>query len=126
MYIAENNFASSTLVNLTENINLEEVFGVPYYFSCDPTGTYMMTRFDTGQKGKSSDGGYTWSPLSSLPPGNWWWSYAGGVGTASWWVAAGGSSIRLSKDFGTTWLNREGNILSVAPVPNINMVKALI
>ena len=126
MYIAENNFASSTLVNLTENINLEEVVGVPYYFSCDPTGTYMMTRFDTGQKGKSSDGGYTWSPLSGLPPGNWWWSYAGGVGTASWWVAAGGSSIRLSKDFGTTWLNREGNILSVAPVPNINMVKVLI
>jgi len=126
MYIAENNFASSTLVNLAETINLEDVFGVPPYFACDPTGTYMMTRFNTGAKGKSSDGGYTWSPLSGLPPGTWWWSYAGGVGTASWWVAAGGSSIRLSKDFGTTWLNREGNILSVAPVPNINMVKALI
>src|SRR3972149_3914992 len=126
MYIAENNFASSTLVNLTEIINLEDVFGVPPYFSSDPTGTYMMTRFNTGAKGKSSDGGYTWSPLSSLPPGNWWWGYAGGIGTASWWVAAGGSSIRLSKDFGTTWLNREGNILSIAPVPNINMGKALI
>lgn len=92
--------------------------------ACDPTGTFLMGRWST-QKGKSSDGGATWSALSSLPPGNWWWSYAAGSGVGSWWVAAGGSSIRLTQDFGTTWLNREGNLLSVAPIPNINMVKVV-
>jgi hypothetical protein len=125
LIVGENNLATTTLIDLAESIVVDDAFGIPMYFACDPTGAYMMTRFDTGAKGKSSDVGATWSPLSSLPPGTWWWSYAGGVGTASWWVAAGGSSIRLSKDFGTTWLNREGNILSVAPIPNINMVKAV-
>jgi hypothetical protein len=125
LIVGENNLATTTLIDLAESIVVDDAFGIPMYFACDPTGAYMMTRFDTGAKGKSSDVGATWSPLSSLPPGTWWWSYAGGVGVASWWVAAGGSSIRLSKDFGTTWLNREGNILSVAPIPNINMVKAV-
>ena len=93
--------------------------------ACDPSGVNLMGRQSAGAKAKSSDGGATWLALSSLPPGNWNFAYLGGTGSEQWWVAAGGSSIRLSKDFGTTWLNREGNLLSVAPIPVINMAVAV-
>lgn len=117
LVVGENNLATITTY-------VDASFDDSRGFASDPSGTYLMSNY-TG-KAKSSDGGATWLALSSLPPGDWFWSYAGGTGTGSWWVAATGSSIRLSKDFGTTWLNREGNILNVAPIPNINGIKVLI
>lgn len=118
LVVGENNLASITTISDT---NFDDSKGL----ASDPSGTYLMSSHGTAGKYKSSDSGATWGPLSSLPVGNWWFSYVGGAGTGSWWVAAGGSSIRLSQDFGTTWLNREGNILSVAPIPNLNMTKVL-
>ena len=38
---------------------------------------------------------------------------------------AGGSSIRYSPDFGDTWLNKEGDLQTVIPVPSINGVKVI-
>lgn len=68
-----------------------------------------------GQRGKSSDGGTTWSGLPSLPfGGGYAFSYAGGDGSASRWIAARGV-IRYSSDFGTTWQNKEGNINYLIP-----------
>ncbi|HZM22066.1 MAG TPA: PKD domain-containing protein [Anaerolineales bacterium] len=94
-------------------------------FACDPTGQFIMTTYGAGARGRSSDGGSSWSSIGSLPFGNWWWSYGGGAGVDSRWVAAGGSSIRYSPDFGDTWLNKEGNLLSIVPIPSINGVKVL-
>jgi hypothetical protein len=93
--------------------------------STDPSGSLIMLRYDTGARGKSSDGGATWSLMGSLPVGNWWWSYAGGAGIESRWVAAGGSSIRFSEDFGVTWINKEGHLTATVAIPNINMVKVV-
>lgn len=85
-----------------------------------PDGNYMMGNWDIagagGQRGKSSDGGYTWSGLPSLPfGGQYCFGYAGGSGTASRWIAARGV-VRYSPDFGTTWQNKEGNINYLIPV----------
>lgn len=99
-------------------------------FACDPSGTLMMTRYDVGLRGKSTDGGATWSTMGSLPFGNWWWSYAGaGVAASpsvSRWVAAGGTTIRYSDDGGATWINKEGYIQDLVPIPNINGVKVIV
>jgi hypothetical protein len=90
----------------------------------DPTGNLLMGQWDTGNKGKSADGGASWSALSTLPVGTWMFRYAGTAGTTSTtqWIAAGGSSVRLSMDFGSTWLNREGDILSSFPLGAINYI----
>lgn len=94
-------------------------------FACDPSGTYIMVKYGAGQRGRSSDGGATFGTIPSLPFGNWWWSYGGGAGATSRWVAAGGSSVRCSLDFGDTWLNKEGNLTSLVPIPSINAVKVV-
>jgi hypothetical protein len=94
-------------------------------FACDPSGMFIMTKYGAGARAKSSDGGATFSALASLPPGNWWWAYAGGEGSNSQWVAAGGSSVRCSLDFGSTWPNKEGDLQQVVPIPSINGVKVV-
>lgn len=92
----------------------------------NPTGINLMTAFGTGAKGKSSDYGTSWAPLGSLPIGAWSWAHVLGVSTTSQWIAAGGSSVRMTKDFGTTWLGREGNLSSVAPLGTIDIVKVFV
>jgi hypothetical protein len=122
IYKAADNFASSTeLGNGTDEIRI----GFPESFAVDPSGTLIMARVGAGARGKSSDGGATFASMGALPVGNWWWSYAGGAGVESRWVAAGGTAIRYSDDFGTTWVNKEGNLSYVDPVSQINMVKVI-
>lgn len=86
-----------------------------------PDGLLLMARYEDS-KYKSSDGGSTWLPLPNLPPGNYYFGYAGTGGsvTSTRWIAAG-SVIRFSPDFGNTWLNREGNYTSLA-VPQIDAI----
>ena len=99
-------------------------FGVVFpdnILAVDPTGVYLMGRWNTA-KGKSSDSGSSWAALSSLPAGNWWFAYAG---SASRWIAAGGSSVRSTENFGTTWTNREGNITADFPLGGIDIVKVV-
>lgn len=86
-------------------------------FAIHPGGQLLMSGWDSngGQRGKSSDGGVTWSGLPSLPFGGAYaFGYAGGDGTASRWIAAR-AVIRYSPDFGTTWQNKEGNISYLIP-----------
>lgn len=94
-------------------------------FASAPDGMYLMTRYGPGGKGRSSDGGATFGAIPSLPPGPWWFDYAGSAGSTSRWVAAGGSSVRYSPDFGDTWLNKEGNLSQLIPVPNIDGIKVV-
>jgi len=96
---------------------------VENYQDCDPTGTFLMLdAFTTAHKGKSSDGGATIVALASLPVGNWHFRYAG---STQRWVAAGGSSIRYTEDFGVIWINKEGYLSQVAPIPSIDMVRVV-
>lgn len=82
-----------------------------------PDGTFMMgTWTTTGYRGRSGDGGYSWSGLPTLPPGGAYaFAYAGGEGVLSKWIAAKGV-IRYSPNFGNTWVNKEGNIAQWIPV----------
>lgn len=120
LYVGENNLATATLYTYADSL-------VGTGLACDPSGMLLMGRWTAaGLRGRSSDGAATWSTMGSLPFGPWWWAYAGGSGiSSSRWVAAGGSSIRYSPDFGATWINKEGFITSVAPIPNINDVKVI-
>jgi hypothetical protein len=93
--------------------------------ACDPAGRYILAPWDTGQRGKSSDGGSSFTGLPTLPfGGNYAYSFGGGTGAESRWIAAGGI-IRYSPDFGNTWLNKEGNLSSVAPIPGIDIIRVV-
>jgi hypothetical protein len=116
------NFASFVTVTTADLVPAAQ--SGPQNIDSDPTGFYLMARWDLGggERGKSSDGGATWSGLGSLPYTNaYCFEYCEGVGVASHWIAAY-SVIRYTEDFGTTWINKEGNITSIVPFPLINLV----
>ena len=123
-YAADNNFATRVDNTPAATPAFDDAFYANIYFACDPTGQYMMTRY-TG-KGRSSDYGTTWVGIPNLPVGGWWFDYAGPGESTPRFVAAGGSSIRYSPNFGESWLNREGNVTGLAPIPSINMIKVLV
>ena len=124
--VGENNFATTSDIDTGDGIAMWNSFGSEPYFACDPSGKYMMCRWGSGARGRSSDFGATWTGIPNLPFGNWWFQYAGpGENGIPRFVAAGGSSIRYSDDFGETWLNKEGNLTSLIGSPDINMIKIL-
>jgi hypothetical protein len=92
-------------------------------FACDSTGQFLMGRLSPleagAAKGKSSDYSSSWTGMGSLPyiGNNWHFAWLGGEGgIKSVWGAAGGTSVRRCADFGITWENREGNLISDFPV----------
>ena len=92
----------------------------------DASGAQLMTAYDTPLKGKSSDGGATWTDISALPyVGNIWrFAYSGGVGAASRWVA-GSSYLYYSEDFGVSWINIQGNLPLLSSLYQIDIIKVL-
>jgi len=104
-YRSADNFTTLTLIDVLTNIAAAEAGA-----SIDGVGTQIMNRFDPGDKGKSNDGGFSYSFLPNLPPGTtYFWEYAGGAGSSSKWIAAR-SIIRFSQNFGEAWYNKEGNL----------------
>jgi hypothetical protein len=114
---------SSTLTPMTDADVSINVVPTP-----DPTGMLLMTRYGAGKRGKSADRGATWALLPNLPfGGDYNFAYAGKGGSLasqSRWIAALGV-VRLTLDWGDSWLNREGNITSIAPVPVIDQIYVL-
>lgn len=93
--------------------------------AADPTGTLIMTSWDTGARGRSSDGGATITGIPNLPfGGRYAYDYAGGEGAESRWVAAR-AIVRYSPDRGDTWESREGDLSGLSPVPLIDVIKVL-
>lgn len=95
--------------------------------ACDPTGLYLMSQYQAGNKGKSSDGGNSWATLPSLPPGNWRFAYAGTAAnnSPSRWVAAN-AVIRFTKDFGASWVEKTtASLTAINPTPDIVGVQVL-
>lgn len=95
------------------------------YYDCDPTGMFLMGQGQGGAgKVRSSDSGATFLPIPTLPPGGYRYTYCGGDGVKSTWAAAVGV-LRYTPDWGATWINKEGNMLSLTPFISINLIKAV-
>jgi hypothetical protein len=120
-YRSTDNGATFTLIDV-------DIVNNPAYrgATIDDVGTQIMNRYSIGAKGRSNDGGFSYSNLPNLPPGNYFFEYAGGSGGSSKWIAAGGSVVRSTANFGETWPNKEGNITGIVAIPNINFVRALV
>lgn len=115
-YVTDDNGETITLIG-----DSQEVGGTIWSYCCSPSGQFLMGNWTAaGQKGASGDYGYTWTGLGSLPPGGAYaFAYAGGGnGESTGWIAARGV-VRYSPDFGGTWINKEGNLLLIAPIPSI-------
>lgn len=91
----------------------------------DPTGTMLMLSWDVGQRGRSSDGGATIVGIPNLTfGGHYAYDYAGGLGNESRWIAALGR-VWFSDDWGDTWSDQTGNLMTIAPVPSISIIKVV-
>jgi hypothetical protein len=124
----ENNMGTATEVNSGNTVVVFEGTGIPTQADCDPSGQFIFTRVFAGAKGRSADFGSTFATIPNLPAGNYWFRWAGHTGSGSGnsrWIAAGGTVVRLTLDYGESWLNREGNITSIAAIPNINMIRVV-
>lgn len=109
LYISTNN--GHTLTQIGDGLNSASG---PLNYAIAPTGDVMMGCWNTGRRGRSANGGVSWEEMGSLPfGGDYLYCYHGGTGGTSRWTAAGGI-IRYSANFGVTWENKEGNILSIA------------
>jgi hypothetical protein len=118
LVIAENNFGSATRITGSAISNNTE-----HNFAVDPTGFYMMCK--PGDPEKSSDGGYTWTNIGSLPVlQDWAFAYAGGAGITSRWIG-GAAYVYYSEDFGVTWVSKQGNLAALNPLFYIDAVQVL-
>lgn len=93
-------------------------------WAVDPTGQYQMCLWNA-TRGKSGDSGATWSEMSALPAGSWRFAYIGGLGSASRWLAAAGTSVYYTDDFGVTWTDISGDLAVVAPLADVDLALAL-
>lgn len=106
-------------------IDIEESFGLN--LATAPDGIYMMANWGptTGNRGRSSDGGTSWSGLPNLfVGGEYAFAYAGGSGTESRWIAARGT-VQYSDDFGESWEARTGNLMYLIPV-DMSIIKIIV
>lgn len=113
------NLASETFVGTLVNAEGDNAIAL------DTSGNYMMTIRDS-TKGKSSDGGATFTDISALPyvGGLWRFAYSGGVGAASRWVA-GSSYLYYSEDFGVSWVDIQGNLPLLSSLYQVDIIKVL-
>jgi hypothetical protein len=89
----------------------------------DVTGRYIMTRNASGPNPvKSSDGGFSFSVIGTLPTlVNWYFANISAVQ----WIAVS-SYIYFTDDFGVSaWHDKRGNILSLAPLLACDVVKVI-
>lgn len=116
LIVGQNNLGSTTTNTFTDDLDFRA-------FATNPTGSLIMGRYGLPgnlKKGKSSDYGSTFSFLPNLPVGNWTFRWAGGSGVSnSRWIA-GGADVRVTHDFGDTWVNKTSTSLtSISPFPDI-------
>jgi hypothetical protein len=119
-----NNLTSYSVISTGNSIILQPSLS-PNCGACDPTGNLIMTRGLGGGKARTNDGGSTWSPIPNLPPGNWYFAYAGGAGSESRWIATSGSQIFYTENYGDDWASKLGNYLSIIPLPSPRMIRVV-
>jgi photosystem II stability/assembly factor-like uncharacterized protein len=102
-----------------QSINLApETMSIAGY-DITPDGQWLMGDWtEAAKKGRSADGGYSWSALPALPFGGAYeYSYCGGGGALSKWIAAKGA-IWFTENFGNSWVQKTGNLLDLCPPPD--------
>lgn len=124
---------TSTIAKGTENvtsivndigINLGPMYLGEAKLATDTTGNYLMSENgNTPIAVKSSDGGNTWSNITDLGVGTWYFAYIGGSGSNSEWLAAGVGHVYYSNDFGVTWTDKNG--LAMPTLTGIGMVRIM-
>lgn len=115
LFRSEDNFATWVAIDLVSN---------PVNIAVSPDGNYMFGALGTPERGRSSDGGYTWDSSFFTFGGRYCYAYCGGAGTASRWILGRGY-VRYSGDFGTSWDAREGNLPYLIPT-NMTIIKIVV
>lgn len=113
--IGENNCST-----LTDDIGADVIGNI----TGDPTLTYLMGWVGAGnsRRGKSSDGGYSWSLISTLPV---LVNFIYCCVDASRWIAAA-SYIWYTSDFGISfWKDKQGNLNQINPLFQLDIVKVV-
>lgn len=105
-YRYENNFADTPTI-LPAYIRNDD----QHLLDSDLVGTYLMGAWDSvGDRGKSSDGGLSWSGLPALAASSYLWKYMGGISLNSQWAAVGGANyVQTTDNFGSSWAIRMGS-----------------
>ncbi len=95
-----------------------------YHLATDPSGMYVMTVWDTGKRGKSTDGLASVTGITGLPfEGDYSFDYIGGLTTGSHWAACAGR-VYYSKDGGVFWGDQSGDIHQIAPTGGFISIEA--
>jgi hypothetical protein len=83
-----------------------------------PVGSFLIGNWSAANKGRSADGGYSWSAMSGiLPMGTYpQFTYCGGEQTYSKWIAGRGA-IYYTPDWGSSMSDKTGNLLELFPPP---------
>lgn len=100
--------------------------GNPQGLAFAPTGTHAIAGdagvFSTPYK--TTDSGATWTSLAaSIPVGMDIWE---SCGDNNRWIGGGGTALRLTLDQGASYLDKTGNLSSIAPLVDIIGIKYII
>jgi hypothetical protein len=95
----------------------------------DDTGVFLICKLNTGfgiyTYYKSSDGGYSWSSVANLPLTGVWACSTNVRGFTSKWIACG-AYVWYSGDFFNSYpVDKRGNILTISPILDIRIVRAI-
>lgn len=94
-------------------------FGHPYYGICaSPDGTRLIGGNGAQIGQRSSDGGNTWGNIGTGGTGGMTVGYSrwANGGDNNWWFGATTQKILQTSDFGDTWVDKTGNLATLAPL----------
>jgi hypothetical protein len=99
----------------------------PCGLSTDPTSSYIMAANYSGTGvNRSTDYGATWTTTPALPAaGRYCVSWAATSTMDSTRFVAASNSVYYTSDFGDTWEDKNGNLFSIVPTPNIEIIKVI-
>lgn len=109
------------IVGMTANwltgIDLKDTQGVSF----SPTGNFAMGVNAAAVPYKTSDGGATWTSAGGvIPTGQRYWQ---NCGDDFRWLWAGGNVVRFSSDFGATYAEIVGDMITTAPLIDITGIR---
>jgi len=93
----------------------------------DPSGLLIMSYNSVDTPWKSSDGGYSFSSVGSVPVlQSWGFVWASNTDVKSKWIGvSSGGYIYFTEDFWTTTKDKRGNVVTISPIPHFDLVSIL-
>jgi hypothetical protein len=110
----------------TENL-VEIALGYEYAsaFDVSPDGMFLMGGGGASIGQRSSDGGYTWGNVGTTGGMTVGFNRWANGGNSDWWVSATTQKIMLSLDWGDNWIDKTGNLSTLAPLAAITDILVL-